>query len=57
LFGLVEGLSFCIALKVASFMFDPFQDAGICIKRGWVSRDRTGDDLVPGSLTFLVHAE
>jgi hypothetical protein len=36
---------------------DPLEDAGICVKRGWVSGDSTGDDFVPGSLAFFVHTE
>jgi hypothetical protein len=57
LFSLVQGVCLCIALEATGFAIDPFKDAGICVKRGWVSRNCACDNLVPCPLAFLVNAE
>ena len=57
LFSPVKGMCLCVSLEAEGFSIDPFEDARICVKGGWVSGHRAVYYFILGLLAFLVSME
>jgi hypothetical protein len=55
LFGVCEVTFLGISVETCCLAFNPFKDSWVCIERGGVSSNYSGDDLIPSSGMVSIH--